>query len=248
MSVAEKYTTLTSEKIPKVYENGVADGRQAEYDRFWDAYQQNGNRTSYEGAFYGAGWTTELFKPKYSMSPAGSATYMFYMNLGSSDVDLTKWFNSLKITLDTSLVTNTYNMFSYCGASRIPELNLTSAATLNCTFRWCSRLISIDKIVLKDDGSQTFLNGVFDHCYLLENITLEGVVGNDINFQYSPLSVESMKSIISCLKDYSGTSSEFTKKLTLSSSCKTALEAEGTTSPNGNTWAEYAYDKCWTIE
>ena len=46
-------------------EAGIAAGKQAEYDRFWDAYQEKGARTSYNYAFYG--WTDEIFNPKYAI-------------------------------------------------------------------------------------------------------------------------------------------------------------------------------------
>ena len=48
-------------KVSEVYEKGVSD----EYDRFWDAYQDNGNRTDYRMAFCSTSWTEENFKPKY---------------------------------------------------------------------------------------------------------------------------------------------------------------------------------------
>jgi hypothetical protein len=85
----------------------------------------------------------------------------------------------------------------------------------------------------------------FNRCDALQNITIEGVIGRSISFPHSPLSVESMKSIITHLKDYSGTDKEYTYTLTLSSTSKTALEAEGATSPNGNTWLEYLDDIGW---
>ena len=40
MSIAEKLTTV-AENVPKVYEAG----KKAEYDAFWDKYQNNGKRT-----------------------------------------------------------------------------------------------------------------------------------------------------------------------------------------------------------
>lgn len=60
MSIAEKLTTV-AENQQRVYDAG----KQAEYDRFWDAYQQNGTRGSYSYAFGGVAWTDETLKPKY---------------------------------------------------------------------------------------------------------------------------------------------------------------------------------------
>jgi hypothetical protein len=55
------------------YEHGEADGisqgteigKQEEYDRFWNVYQQNGTRTNYSYAFAGESWTDEAINPKY---------------------------------------------------------------------------------------------------------------------------------------------------------------------------------------
>ena len=51
----EQKAKLAAENMPKVYDSaynqgfkkGIEQGKQAEYDEFWDAYQDNGNRTSY---------------------------------------------------------------------------------------------------------------------------------------------------------------------------------------------------------
>lgn len=59
------------------YEQGVEEGKQAEYDRFWDIFQENGNRTWYWGAFAGPGWTDETLKPKYTITISGTVGYTF---------------------------------------------------------------------------------------------------------------------------------------------------------------------------
>ena len=81
----------------------------------------------------------------------------------------------------------------------------------------------------------------------LENVVFEGVIPATISFSSCPLTVESMKSVITHLKDYSGTESEYTYTVTFKSTAFSALTAEGTTSPNGNTWAEYIDDLKWNL-
>ena len=71
------------ENIPNVYKgvaDGVADGRQAEYDEFWDAFQQNGNRTDYHFGFAGKGWRDETFKPKYDIVVRGGDSMFAWFN------------------------------------------------------------------------------------------------------------------------------------------------------------------------
>ena len=47
------------------YDEGYTDGKQAQYDEFWDGYQQKGKRSHYNNAFFGVGWTVKTYKPKY---------------------------------------------------------------------------------------------------------------------------------------------------------------------------------------
>lgn len=56
-------------------------GKQAQYDAFWDKFQNYGNRTKYPYAFYGDGWTTDILKPKYSieLTAGANCAYMFSM-------------------------------------------------------------------------------------------------------------------------------------------------------------------------
>lgn len=59
------------------YNKGYTAGQQAEYDAFWDANQQNGNKTNYNRA-YTCGWYDENFNPKYPIT--GNCTYAFSQN------------------------------------------------------------------------------------------------------------------------------------------------------------------------
>jgi len=72
------------------YDEGYADAVQAEYDRFWDAYQDNGNRTKYNHAFAGTGWTNEYIQPKYPLCPTSdikiTAYMMFRENTKATDI------------------------------------------------------------------------------------------------------------------------------------------------------------------
>lgn len=63
----------SAENVPKVYDSGhkvgFEEGKQAEYDAFWDDYQNNNLqgkvRTQYNYAFYQVGWTDVTYNPKY---------------------------------------------------------------------------------------------------------------------------------------------------------------------------------------
>ena len=82
----------------------------------------------------------------------------------------------------------------------------------------------------------------------MENITFEGVIANHISFQHSTkLTLDSLKSILTALKDFTGTENEYAQTITLSGESWAILDADGNNSPNGNTWRDYVAQKKWNI-
>ena len=237
MSIAEKLQTI-AENEQKVYKAG----QQSEYDRFWDEYQNYGAITNYDNYFSGKGWTKKTFRPKYNMSPV-SAYMMFRYN--STECDFVEWLNECGISFDDSKNRNTQYMYFGCLFTRIGTITFANLISSGDTFGYCSNLHTIDKII--STKNVTYSRTTFIGCEKLVNITFDGEIGNSITFQWSPLTAKSAISAITHLKNYSGTDSEFANTLTLSSKTKTALEAEGATSPNGNTWAEYIKDIGWNL-
>ncbi len=228
------------QNIDKVYDAG----KQAEYDRFWDNFQESGKRTHYNYGISGHGWKTENFKPKYNMSPT-SARCMFYNS--SINGDLVQILEKCGVKLDLSKATSiTYLFASTYHITKIGVIDGIKADSLAYAFNNCWDLETIDKIILKNNGSQSF-SETFTSCRNLYEIRFEGVIGTDINFQWSPLSVASMKSIISCLKKYIGTSSEGSYSVYFSNECWAMLEADSV-APNGGTWKDYVvYTLGWAV-
>ena len=192
MSIAEKFaeklTTIAS-NVPRVYEAGA----KSEYDRFWDAYQQNGTREVYEYAFAGNGWNNDTLKPKHPICPT-FASNLFLNCTYAGDL------RDLRVTFDFSQCQTISNLFGYFGGlTAVGDIDTTSSPTCTALFIKDRALVTIKKLILKDDGSQTFTN-----CFLnndsLRNIEIEGVIGQDIDFQHSTkLSKASIKSIIDAL-------------------------------------------------
>ena len=241
-SVAEKFEIIADE-VYKV-------GQKSEYDRFWDIYQNYGNRTECQGMFYGYGWKPETFKPKYSLKPT-SASSMFYM-ARLTGLDLVQRLEELGLELSFEDCSNLSYTFSLCGISHIGIVDTRNASDLTYTFdQGYYDMVTIDKIILKDDGSQTFSN-TFRYSYGLKEIRFDGVIGNDIDLRYSTvLSLNSILSIIIALKsDATG------KKVVLS---KTAVDKAFETSEGANdgstsqVWISTIssksnqYDGNWTI-
>lgn len=237
--------------IDEVYESG----KKSEYDKFWDLFQAKGSRNAYVYAFYSTGnggWYDEMFYPKYDINVGGNATNMFYaFNGGVSHtaMDLSSRLEECGVTLDTSTTSIFKSMFQASAISRIPPINISNLTTeSNASYMFYSqRIITIDKIILPNEDNNVKPFGAFAlGVSNLENITFEGVICNRIKFSSSKkLTIESLKSIITHLKDFAGTDSEFTQTITFTEESKALLEAEGNTSPNGNSWLNYISDLKW---
>lgn len=203
MSIAEKLTTI-AENQQRVYEAGKAAGGGIYYDEFWDAYQDCGERTAYHSAFSGSGWNNETFKPKYDINPTNASSTFYYTSIAG---DLVEILASIGVALDFSKTTTAGSVFNQAlYITRLGVMNFSSSAALSNTFHTMSALETIDLLVLRNDGNQSYSN-VFTNCTKLVNLTVEGIIGKDgFNVQWSTkLSRKSIESILSCLsKETSG--------------------------------------------
>ena len=178
-------------------------GKQEEYDRFWDTYQECGNRTDYDYAFY-YGWTQENFKPKYKMVPTKMIRGFSYLNIPD-------FVNSCE--LDTSQCVDMAYALSGPGFEHIGVIDLSSC-TDGChgLFSGSVNLHTVDKIIYHEGVTRGEL---FYNCPNLVNLTIEGTIACDYKMNYcGKLSAQSVQSIINALKDFAGTGSEYTKTLT----------------------------------
>ena len=139
MNIAEKLTKI-AENVPKVYEAG----KKADYDSFWDAYQQSGNRVLYDFAFAGNGWNDNTFKPKYDIIPSWNIVNMFYK---SAITDLDALLKKCGVTLDISVNGNYGDVFNGGAFTVLPELSFgASAWSIWGTFANCTALHTIRKL------------------------------------------------------------------------------------------------------
>lgn len=224
------------------YDSGVSVGKEQghkeEYDTFWDAFQMFGANTDYMYAFSGGRWSGVNFKPKYDIKPRTSS----YMFLGSGIKDIRP--KTIGVDFDTSLSTNFHQMFNQAAIEYIGVIDLTSATNISYAFNG-NQLVSIEKVVLPVNAALDMSTG-FNSCPALRDVEFEGLFPNsNVKFTNSgDLTVDSMKSIISCLRNYGGTNNEFSFQFKLSDNAWERLEASGV-SPIGTTWKEYVDDLGW---
>lgn len=171
-------------------------GKKAEYDALWDNLQNYGTRQWYRYAFISE-WNNNNFFPKYDLVPKQYSYGMFW---GNRVTNLAKRLEECGVILDTSGVDDFGTFFSNSLSVRLPTTSTVSASYLNNIFQ-NSYAETIDKLILKNDGSQTFSTSMFASCSLLKNIVIEGIIGqNGFNISWSKLlTKESITSIINAL-------------------------------------------------
>jgi len=223
---------------------GTDTGGKSYWDLFWDTYQKNGNRTDYRKAFGSLGWTKETFKPKYDIRPKSAESMFINFNFEDVHFDLAEHLEKLGVVLDLSGAGLGYSFFQAM-ITHLPEISTVSAQKLTQEFYW-STVNTIDKLILKSDGSQTF-DGVFIGCTNLKNLTIEGVIGKSgLDLHWSPLSRASIESVISALTPWYGGYS-----ITLSLSAVNKAFETGEGAKDGSTSAEWlnliSGNPGWTI-
>lgn len=178
-----------AKKLPWVFNSGS----EVEYNRFWDAFQQNGAKTHYSHVFRSEQWNEITFKPKYLIRPIHAA-YMLYSSLFAGDL-------TQNAELDFSQCENiTYCFYNMPNVTRIGEVDASVAGDFSNVFSYCTRLEKIDLIKLKGDGSQA-MTATFNGCYALRDVLFEGAIGQTVSFQNCTLlSKASIISIINALK------------------------------------------------
>lgn len=158
MNISEKYPNISAEVAeqlqgiadnePKIYAEGIEQGKQAERNAFWDTLQNYGKRNVYYNAFtsahYANIWTDKIFNPKYEINCTGNidgARSLFFSCVFLTDI-------KVPVNVEGVLVSQ-----SFC---------------------YCERLKRIP--LLKVNEQTTWMNS-FLKCYELQELTIEGTIG-----------------------------------------------------------------------
>lgn len=208
--------TATIENIVETLKSkGLTIG--AEYDRFWDSFQNYGKKTNYMYAFAGDGWTEQTLKPKYIIKPIDTsastrrAIAMFtYLNRsGDTYFDM----DELCKKLDFSQIISAQNMFANAQVKNI-TVDFSNCTTIQGCFS-AGDGGAVNNITLKVSEKCTNMSNVFYYqsTYLTDlKFTDDSVINSSqIDLKRATnLTHESLMSIINALKDYSGTSTTMT--------------------------------------
>lgn len=216
MSIADKLTTI-AENEEKVFNAG----KEAEYDAFWDAFQDNGKRTYYNYGISGSGWNDDTFKPKYDLVPT-EAYSMFHAASISNLIDI---LSKQGVKLDTSKATTLQNFITGNAViKKVPKIDasgVTSATGCAGMFNSCMALEEVEEFIFKE--SITNYLSLAHWCTHLVKFKASGVISGSISFDRSPLNKESITSIINALSS-SATGQTATFKKTAKEAAFTAEE------------------------
>ena len=231
-NIAEKLVQIANKEAENIELNNqltnilVGAGEPSTYyDEFWDAFQYNGERISYNEAFYG--WGVDYIRPKYKVIPkdgkvpqlSASGTiakysYMVYAcpylkKIEKEYFDLSQYYNEL--SYDTQ---STYgNFYTFANNPSLEEIEDVGMQpyTYYGTFRWNPKLHTIE--VIRSNEKTIFDAGTFNSCFELTNIKIEGVIASNISFHHSSkLSRESIESIVNHLSEDTGATVTLTKQ------------------------------------
>lgn len=220
------------ESVEKVYEAG----KKAEYDAFWDNFQNYGARRYYFTTFSNNNtsiWSCKNFKPKYDIICEGDCRQCFYAwerNIEPTDIGAI--LKKQGVILDTSKATNLIDFFSY-GYSIIGELPTISCESAGANtarlFRGVA-VTTIEKVIVTE---QTIYTDWFLYSGNLENIVFEGTIAqNGLNFKdCKKLSKDSHISIVNAFSITATISATFSK-VAVDKAFETSVGAnDGSTSP-----------------
>jgi hypothetical protein len=208
----------------------------------WDGIQNYGARTDYSNAFRYWKNAHNYWKPIYNINHnSGSMVFYFF----ESDLGLPELCEIAGVNMDWSGVKTFAQTFSYANIPDVGVIDTRNANSLSSIF--AQSMVQKAHLILKDDGSQYANTGAFSGATKLTDLTIEGAIGSGDFPIPSPLTPESMISVITHLVNYSGTDKEYAYKLSFNNACWEALEAHSK-AHDGGKWKDYVSTVlCWNV-
>ena len=216
-SLIEKISTLPKDRYEDGYNEGYnvgynesldigkEQGKKELLNSFWNDFliQVNANgvvldRTVYQYAF--GYFTPEFFYPTKNLKMT-YANYSFDgFNPKGEYFNLKTRLEECGVQIDLSACRDVSGMFQGSKINIIPTIDLTASNIVNLNTMFRNAIVeTVEKLILKDDGSQTFNNNTFNTT-TLKNIAFDGVIGNTVTFvNCTLLTKASIESIIGAL-------------------------------------------------
>lgn len=215
MSTADKLTT-------------IAENQQRVYDAGYEKGETAGAKSAYD-----------LFWDSFQANGIARNYYYAFAYTNWNDTTYNPKYDIIGSTSGSSL----RSLFYSSGVTDTKvAIDASKTTSIQGIFYWARSLVTVRNLKLGTKVTDT--KSAFTDCTQLKNLTVEGDILSNFDLSYSPLTPESMKSVISCLKKYAGTSNEFAYTVSFTGACWAALEADST-APDGGTWADYVEKLGW---
>lgn len=206
----------------------------------WDSLFYE-SRTNYSNIFNQ--WNCEELKPYKKMFFKGSAlANVFSANKSLKRVSK-EYFDFSLTTPTTNIGTSNSYMFQDCHNLEVVEDLGFQAGECKRMYANCYKLHTIERMPVTTPCTY---EGTFVLCNSLKNITFDGKICQNIGISYSPLSMESVRNIVTHLTDYSGTDKEFKNTIKFKSGIWDEFNATECTE-GYPTWYDYVQAKGWNV-
>jgi hypothetical protein len=222
------------------YAKGTEDGVQSEYDRFWDAFQDFGNRTDYTYAFRRI--NADYIRPKYKVQNLTMKAETMFQYSTVKEIEAA-YFDMTRID---KLSGTAYGMFNACPyLEKIEDINIP-ATDYTGTWANCPELHTI--AIVRCTNGKAF-SSAFSKCGKLKNVEFTGSM-NTNGLDLSPcvnLSKASIESVFGILASSSSSRSVKLSEAAVKKAFETSIGAnDGVDSAE---WAALVATKPsnWTI-
>lgn len=133
------------------YSEGFEAGKKAEYDAFWDGYQNNGIGGAFNYTFYSNRWTDDIYNPKYDLKCKGTCVSTYYaskitdtkVNIDASNATLQTFFTSSGVVTVRKLIVNENTKFvrTFESCAWLENLNIEGVIAQNdFNVQWSTKL------------------------------------------------------------------------------------------------------------
>ncbi|MBQ2968661.1 MAG: hypothetical protein IJE10_11160 [Clostridia bacterium] len=182
-----------AEKQAEVFDAGCEAERRKKWSEHIDAL----NESAFTYGFAGKGWNDDTFTPYTDvvMPSSRNASNVFSY---SGVTDLKGILEKYGTKLDCKNALTVSNFFQYSLITRVPEIVLEKATSIQGMFFNATSLVSIDSLTFPESATTT---NAFLNCTSLIEIRIGGTIGKSIDFGTCPLSRKSAESIVFALSN-----------------------------------------------
>jgi hypothetical protein len=197
----EKTDTIFPADMPTSVGEVYDAGKEAERRERWENILLSLRRNSWGAkfAFAGKAWTDDTFDPPPQMDTTLRPYNAEQFFRECAITDLKGKLEKANVVMDFSDTLYSSNFAYYSAITNFPTINLSKSNAFDAAFAYLKGENVTLPLILGSEGNPKF-PGTFDQSTGLTNLTIvSGVIGNNIDLRWSPLTLESIESVLDAL-------------------------------------------------